>query len=195
MTDEQVIAAVLSGDTEQFSILVDRYQHIVYSICYRYTQNTTDAQDLAQEVFLTTFRRLDTFREQAKFSTWLYRLGVNRCIDFTRKRQQERKRQGGEVQDYMPDSSPGPEAQTLRSDEARVLNLAIEKLPDKYKSVLILYYTEEMSYADIGQTLDIPVKTVETRLYRARKKLRDMLESTPAFDQPHTVSTKGEPLT
>lgn len=195
MTDEQVIAAVLSGDTEQFSILVDRYQHIVYSICYRYTQNTTDAQDLAQEVFLTTFRRLDTFREQAKFSTWLYRLGVNRCIDFTRKRQRERKRQGGEVQDYMPDSSPGPEAQTLRSDEARVLNLAIEKLPDKYKSVLILYYTEEMSYADIGQTLDIPVKTVETRLYRARKKLRDMLESTPAFDQPHTVSTKGEPLT
>lgn len=194
MTDEQVIAAVLSGDTEQFSILVQRYQHIVYSICYRYAQNPVDAQDLAQEVFLTTFRRLDSFREQAKFSTWLYRLGVNRCIDFTRKRQRERKWQGGEVQDYMADSAPGPEDEALRSDDARMLNQAIERLPDKYKSVLILYYTQELSYADISQALDIPVKTVETRLYRARKRLRDLLEDT-ALVKPQAVYAKGESIT
>lgn len=176
MTDEQVIAAVLSGDTEQFSILVDRYQHIVYSICYRYTQNATDAQDLAQEVFLTTFRRLDSFREQAKFSTWLYRLGVNRCIDFTRKRKRERVWQGGEVQDYMADSAPGPEDTAMRNEDARLLEDAIASLPERYKSVLVLYYTQDLPYAQIGEILKIPVKTVETRLYRARKKLREMLE-------------------
>lgn len=178
MQDEDVIRLVLNGRAEAYSILVDRYKNMIYDLCYKYTYDYTEAQDLSQEIFLKVYKKLDSFKYSSSFSTWLYRVGVNTCIDWTRKNKKNSSIVSIDEDEYidrLPSQGPNPEEAVVSGERLELLRNAIQSLPEKYKTVVILYNYKNLSCSEISDILGIPVKTIETRLYRAKKALRDKL--------------------
>jgi RNA polymerase sigma-70 factor (ECF subfamily) len=177
--DEQIVDRVLAGETRQFAELVRRYQDMVFGMAKRFVGSPTDAEDIAQEAFLRVHRGLEGFKGDARFSTWLYRITFNLCADWLRRHRRPGRSaasldEAGEVEDVRADVERG----ILDEEQRRSVRSALEGLDEKYRSVLILLYYQKLSYEQIAAVLDVPLKTVETRLYRARKLLRVTLEGT-----------------
>jgi RNA polymerase sigma-70 factor (ECF subfamily) len=178
MSDGEIIARVRGGDTGAFADLVRRHQDRVYGMALRATGKPEDAEDLAQEVFLAVFRGLEGFKGGAQFTTWLYRIAWNRCADWLRRnRKPGRRTRQLEEADDLADGRTDPAAEVLGQDDRRRLRRALDGLDDLYRSVVELSCIQGLSYAEVGAALGLPVKTVETRLYRARKLLREQLSS------------------
>jgi RNA polymerase sigma factor (sigma-70 family) len=178
MTDEQIIGRVRGGETRIFGELVRRYQDPVYGMVVRAVGASDDAQDIAQEVFLRVFRSLDGFKGESKFSTWLYRVTWNLCADWLRRNRRPNRRAAMiEEADSLPDGRVDPEEGFLEEEQRAAVRQALSELDEKYRGVVDLHYYQKLSYDQIAVVLDMPVKTVETRLYRARKMLRASLES------------------
>lgn len=178
MQDEDIIRLVLNGRVEAYSILVGRYKNLIYDLCYKYTYDYTEAQDLSQEIFLKVYRKLDTFRNSSSFSTWLYRIGVNTCIDWTRKNKKHSESMSIDEEDYIeriPSQCPVPEDIVVDGERREIVRNAIQGLPEKYRTVVILYNFKGFSCSEISNILEVPLKTVETRLYRAKKLLKERL--------------------
>ncbi len=176
MTDEQIVDRVRSGETRLFDQLVRRYQDPVYGMAARFVGAGADAEDVAQEVFLKVFRSLAGFKGEAKFSTWLYRVTFNQCADWLRRNRRPGRRaagidEAGEVRDGRVDL----EGSLLESEEKERVNRALASLDERYRSVIVLLYYQKLPYEEIATILGVPIKTVETRLYRARKMLRKAL--------------------
>jgi RNA polymerase sigma factor (sigma-70 family) len=176
MTDEQIIGRVQGGETRFFEELVRRHQDAVFAMALRFVGERADAEDVAQEVFLRVHRSLDGFKGDAKFSTWLYRITFNLCTDWLRRSRKTRRKaanieEAGEVADGRVDLEEG----LLDDEERRRVRRALDGLEEKYRSVVLLLYYQKMSYDQIAEVLGMPLKTVETRLYRARKMLREAL--------------------
>jgi len=176
MTDEQIVDRVRNGETRLFDQLVRRYQDPVYGMAARFIGAGADAEDVAQEVFLKVFRGLAGFKGEAKFSTWLYRVTFNLCADWLRRNRKPGRRtagidEAGEVHDDRVDL----EGSLLESEEKARVNRALDALDERYRSVIVLLYYQKLPYEEIATILGVPVKTVETRLYRARKMLRKAL--------------------
>ena len=160
-----------------FDELVRRHQDQVYAMAARFVDQSVDAEDIAQEVFLKAFRGLEAFKGNAKFSTWLYRITFNLCTDWRRKNRRPGRRplpidQGAEI----PDEAVSVGESLLAAEARTEIRRALGTLPERYRTVLILLYYQRLSYDQIGSLLDVPTKTVETRLYRARRMLREKLE-------------------
>jgi RNA polymerase sigma-70 factor (ECF subfamily) len=177
MTDEEIIGHVLRGDTGLFAEIVRRHQDSVYGMALRFTGTPSDAEDVSQEAFLKAFRSLPGFKGEARVSTWLFRIVYNLCIDWLRKKGRSGSRaipleEGREI----PDSRSSVEGDVLSSEDKERVRVALNGLEERYRSVVILLYYQDMSYVEISEVLNIPVKTVETRLYRARRMLRERLE-------------------
>jgi RNA polymerase sigma-70 factor (ECF subfamily) len=161
-----------------FGELVQRYQDSVFGMALRFVGGRGDAEDVAQEVFLRAYRGLDGFKGDAKFSTWLYRITFNLCADWQRRNRRAGRRsalieEAAEVADGRANLEEG----FLESERKDLVRRALDGLDERYRSVLVLLYYQKMSYEQIAAVLDLPVKTVETRLYRARKLLRESLAS------------------
>lgn len=182
MTDEKaIIRQIQAGDQEAFARLVQTYQKPVYNLCLRMVSNPTDAEDLAQEAFLKAWRGLSFYKFESSFSTWLYRLTSNVCIDFLR--QQKRKNtvsltvmeeeENRELEVYDP--APVPEEEAIDSENRQAVADAMAQLEEEYRLVLSLRVVEELSYEQIADVLDLKVGTVKSRLARARDKLRKLL--------------------
>jgi RNA polymerase sigma-70 factor (ECF subfamily) len=181
LTDEYIIQLILKGDCELYSELIDRYSGKVYSTAYSYTQNQEDARDLVQEVLIKVYNSLKGFKAEARFSTWLYRIAVNSCIDWSRKKKSKvimtaSSLEDTNILDYIASDTEGPEELVLRQEHKEAVRNTVCNLPEIYKTVLILYYFEELQVQEICNILDSPRKTIETRLYRAKKVLKSMLE-------------------
>jgi RNA polymerase sigma factor (sigma-70 family) len=177
MTDAQVIERVLKGETRWFGELVRRYQDEVYGMALRFVGGSADAEDVAQEVFLRVHRSLEGFKGDAQFSTWLFRVTYNLCADWLRKHKKPRRsttnlEKAGDIADGRVDLERG----LLEAEERHRIRRAVEGLDETYRSVVVLHYYQKLSYDKIAEILSMPVKTVETRLYRARKALRAVLE-------------------
>jgi RNA polymerase sigma-70 factor (ECF subfamily) len=176
-SDEQIIENVRAGDTRQFAELVLRHQDTVFGMAKRFVESAADAEDIAQEAFLRVHRGLEGFKGDARFSTWLYRITWNLCTDWVR-----RHRKPGRASVAIDDTSDiedgraGIEEGLLDQEERRDVRRALAALDEKYRSVVTLLYYQKLSYEQIAEVLDVPLKTVETRLYRARKLLRAILE-------------------
>lgn len=182
MTDEQIVERVRNGETRLFDQLVRRYQDPVYGMAARFMG--ADAEDAAQEVFLKVFRGLAGFKGEARFSTWLYRVTFNLCADWVRRNRKPGRRaagidEAGEVRDGRVDL----EGSLLESEERERVNRALASLDERYRSVIVLLYYQKLPYEEIATILGVPVKTVETRLYRARKMLRKALGEREALGQ------------
>jgi RNA polymerase sigma-70 factor (ECF subfamily) len=171
---EQEAAAVLAcqrGDREAFSRLVEKYQRDVYRLCYRYVNNHHDANDMAQEVFLKAFRAIERFRGASSFSTWLYRIAVNTCLNFRALRRPEQQ----PLTETLPDAAP-PVAERLEQGErAALVRDAVSRLPDRQRATLILKVYHDLTHEEVAGILGSSVGTVKANLFHALNNLRKTL--------------------
>ena len=188
MTESELVQAAQQGDQGAFARLVEQNQGKIYSLCYRMTGNPDDAADLTQEAFLNAWRGLAKFGGQSAFSTWLYRLASNACIDFLRRE----KRRGAlsmtlededdeDHQADLPDERWSPERELERKETHKALQNGLAALSPEHREVLLLRETEGLSYQEIAQVLDLEEGTVKSRIARARTSLKDYLQKSGNF--------------
>ena len=199
--DETLIRQAAAGDQNAFAALLAAYQKPVYNRALRMTGSPDDALDLSQEAFLRAWRGLSGYRFDASFSTWLYRLTGNVCIDFLRRRKKEKTiplyytdEENEEQELPLPHPAPAAEDQALLRLEQSQVAEAMAKLEPEYRQALILRVIDGLSYAEIAAATDVPEGTVKSRSARAREKMRRLLKKTgnksPA---PSSKRKKGGP--
>lgn len=176
-SDGQVVASVLSGDTEAYAILVQRYQKPIYNLMYRMTGSCQDALDLAQETFIKAFEALHRFRPGSRFFPWLYSIGLNHSRNFLRKN----KDRGTVCIDDCDIGSgldyPGQEEENLCARlDSKGLGRALASLPVDYREAVVLRYHEDLSMEEIAAALGISTSGAKMRVHRGLAKLRSLLE-------------------
>ena len=181
-TDELIIHKIIQGDTGSFGRLVERYQHQIYNLALRMSGHREDARDITQETFIKVFNSLSAFRFEAGFKTWLYRIASNSCLDYMRRLNRDSARRIERPPEDLPDplelvpaGGPGPEESIIKRESREAVKKALESLPDAYRLPLVMHHYQGLSYREIASVLDISEKTVGTRLYRAKKMLKDCL--------------------
>ena len=189
LQDDSLIRRAAAQDAAAFEQLMLLHQKPVYNICWRMTGNAEDALDLSQEVFLKLWRTLAQYQFDAAFSTWLYRMTQNVCIDFLRKQKRQQhvsltfsddEDEGKELS--VPDPEPLPEELTLHDEKRRVLAEAMQALPEEQREILILRVVNDLPYERIAEILDLQLGTVKSRLARARLQLKKRLDSGNFFE-------------
>ncbi|MHB8836152.1 MAG: RNA polymerase sigma factor [Candidatus Methylomirabilia bacterium] len=177
LEDAQVVRQVLRGRQEAFGLLVDRYQKPIFNFIYRFYGNYELAQELTQETFLRCYQFLKSYDPERKFSTWLYTVAKNLCIDELKKQRAARE---VPLEDVLPAIDArdvegavdrNAQVQCIRREEDFKLLEALQELPPAARTVLLLHYFQGLSYQEIGETLGLPVSTVKIRIFRAKKIL------------------------
>jgi RNA polymerase sigma-70 factor (ECF subfamily) len=169
-SDDAFVLRTISGDTTAFVTLVDRYKRAVYSLAYRLLGNGADAEDAAQETFVRAYTRLNTYQPGSRFGSWLLSITSHWCIDFLRRRRAVSLDEM-EVRPMADTISDHPESLALQSERRDEVQRWLNGLPDPYRSVLVLRYWHELSYAEISESTGLPVSTIRMRLFRARQLL------------------------
>lgn len=182
INDRRLIADCLAGQTSAFGELVRRHQDRLYNAIYRVVENAEDAYDVVQEAFLNAYQSLNSFKGDAEFFTWLYRIAFNAAISLKRKRKAVLRfdwglgeKGGPEPIDESAFSQPGMAME--RSEEDASLQTALNRLSPEHRAVLVLKDLEGQKYEEIAEILDVPIGTIRSRLHRARVELRELLES------------------
>jgi RNA polymerase sigma-70 factor, ECF subfamily len=174
--ERELIERCRKGDDTAFGELVDRYKDLVYGLVYRLVSDRTQTDDLAQEVFLKVHRGLPYFRGEAKLSTWIYRIVQNVCVQSRARRPEislDRRDEDGRLM-----TDPGSADAAFADFELRDrLEKAIAKLPDNYRLLIAAHYLQGVQYEALAETLNVPLGTVKTHLYRAKKRLRELLDA------------------
>lgn len=179
--DRHLVVRLRAGDEDAYRELVDAYKDRIVAVVGRIAGLAADAEDLAQETFLKAFKAIDRFQGQSALYTWLYRIGVNTARDWSASR---RRRPAVSLDAFQPgvvdpvDSSDGPLATLAREELRARVRAAMERLPEPFKSTLALRELGGHSYEDVATILDVSIGTVESRLFRARSKLRALLTET-----------------
>lgn len=173
LDDYEVIKSCLEGDKDCFSVLVERYKNLVYSVILRMTNNSEEANDLAQEVFIKVYKNLDKYYPSFKFSTWIIRITTNHVIDYRRKKRAETV--PIEDMEFGLTTGSTPEDEVLKKETNVTLERLILKLPNMYRIPIVLYHMEGLSYQEIADSMNISLSKVKNRIFRGRKMLRDDL--------------------
>lgn len=181
MRDEELIDTILQGNGERYADIVERYQKKLFQTAYYYSQNAEDARDLTQEILIKAYNSLGRFKFGSSFSTWLYRIAVNHCIDWLRKRRSHNEEEFLFTTIGLDEHSP--EDVLFHHETVAEVQAAVRSLPEIYVSVVTLYYFEDFTPQQIADILDVTKRTVETRLFRARKLLREKI---------HGIANGGE---
>jgi len=184
--DSRLIHRALGGEERAFRRLRQKYQDAIQSLIYRMVRNPEEVQDLTQEAFIKAFASLADFNDEYAFSTWLYRIATNNCIDHLRKKKLQTfsidKPIESKDSDYafeLPDTNLGPDQELIASQRRRMLDEAMRSLPPKYRQVILMRHVEEKEYSEIARILKLPLGTVKAHIFRARemlyKQLRDKI--------------------
>lgn len=181
-SDEQLVAKFLRGDKESFVELVSRYSKPIYNLAYRFTGDIDDANDLVQEVFTRAYKSLPKSKIDLPFRPWIYKIATNLCINWAKKKKPVSFSQleGDDLQEsilkQIPDEKPPPSELFDQRNLQEILQKAILKLPIKYQSVVILRYAQELTFEEIANILELPLGTVKTHFFRAKKLLKFLLK-------------------
>lgn len=197
--EKKIIKRASAGDADAFEQLVLTYQTPIYNLCLRMTGNPEDAADLSQESFLKAWRSLGSFQFESSFSTWLYRLASNTCLDYLRSIKRHPKvsltveDSDGETQMMdFPDTAPTPEDAAISKEENELLSRAMQELDEQQRQILTLRVVNDLSYAEIAEILSIKEGTVKSRLARTRDALRKkLLQSGNNPGSPASKKLKG----
>lgn len=184
MSDTEIINKLRQGNEAAFRKLVDTYQKLVVNTCYGMLHNREDAEDIAQDVFVEVYRNVDRFRADAKLSTWLYRIAVNRSLNHIRDNKKHKWFQSFEneveaknrqIMQVETSHTDQPEYELENKQRALILHEAINSLPENQKVAFTLSKYEELSYQEISEVMDMSVSSVESLLFRAKKNLQKKL--------------------
>jgi RNA polymerase sigma-70 factor (ECF subfamily) len=177
LNDEEVVVRVLAGQTALFEIVMRRHNQLLYRVAWAILRNDGEAEDVMQDAYVRAFEHLAQFAGRAKFSTWLTRIAVHEALARQRRgnRNQELEpmsERNGDPMDRLATLEPNPEQQASNSEIRRLLEEAVKKLPDAYRTIFMLRDVEEMSTTDTANILEISEENVKVRLHRARALLR-----------------------
>ncbi len=165
-----LVEACLQGDRSAFDDLVDRYQRPLFAATYRITGSVDDAMDATQNAFVKAYEKLHTFDGSHRFFSWVYRIAINQALNLVDA--------GSRLHPFdqqTPVAEPSPEAAAGTMENRQHLQRAMVELPPHYRTVLVLKHLEGLSYREIAEILEIPEKTVKSRLFTARRRLREIL--------------------
>ena len=177
--DSELVKRVCMGETQLFRMLIERHQQHIFNLCFRMLQRFEEADDATQDTFLKAYRSLKRFRGDASLKTWLCRIARNECLNRLRHERmdpldEQLTAEGGF---QLVDSTPSPleliEQQEIRS----TVHAAINELPPSYRLVITLFHLEGLSYEEISQVMEIPMGTVKTHIFRARRLLKSKLQA------------------
>jgi RNA polymerase sigma-70 factor (ECF subfamily) len=179
--DNQLVAEAKKGNLEAFGLLVERYQNRLYQIVRRFVPSHEDADDLIQETWMQAFRALPSFREEAGFYTWIYRIALNLTINFLRKQKKEKQWESYEFWEKGPEENLGKKLRATEEDPGlyelrEKIEMAIKKLPLPYRSAFILVTQEGLNYRQVAKILGCSENTVAWRMFKAREKLQKELQ-------------------
>lgn len=183
MDDSALLHDLQRRDPEAFTRLVNQHQHRVINICYRFLCNREDTQDVTQEVFFEVYKSIGTFRQEAKLSTWIYRIAVTRSLNFLRTR--KRKERIEQLRDLLTFTTEAEQASASlqanpaqeleQQEQLRILQRALDALPKKQKIAFTLSQYDGISYAEIADIMNTTVSSVESLIHRAKKNLQKNL--------------------
>lgn len=184
-----------SGDVESFELLINSYDKRTYNIAYRIMGNEEDAKDMAQEALLRVFKSLKDFKGQAAFSTWLYRIVTNVCLDELRRRKNEKYvsidstiyTDSGEMHMELCSDKETPESVYDTVEQRELIKNAIRELNEDYRSVIVLRDIQGFSYGEISEILNCSLGTVKSRISRGRTMLRDKLKASMELSRENIV--------
>ena len=200
MTEKQEqiwIAAAQKGDQEAFAALVRLYEKRVLALTRRMCRNPADAEEAAQEAFLAAWQGLPFFRGDASFSTWLYRLASNACVDLLRREGRHQAAAGPSLNDEeapldVADGTPGPQEAAERRELREQIEEGLRALTPEHRQVLLLREMHQLSYDEIADTLELDVGTVKSRISRGRRQLRKFLLEKGNFSPPSASKEPGK---
>ncbi len=183
--DYELVLQVQKGDEKAFAILLRRYKDSVYFMLCKMVNNQTDAEDLTIETFAKVFQNIDKYSPYYAFSTWLFRIASNHCIDFIRRKKEHTRIAGASQDDrwedgnhrYIQVETPdlNPEGLLINKQKANILRSIVKELKPKYSKLIELRYFEEHSYEEIAEIMNMPIGTVKAQLYRAKELLYNIL--------------------
>jgi len=184
--DYRLVKAALDGDQKAYAQLMDRYRDSIYFMLLKMVNNRDDADDLTIEAFGKAFNKLHQYTPNYAFSTWLFKIASNNCIDFIRKKKKKQLlsldkpfegNDGGEITMDVPSGTLDPEEAYIKEQKKILMHGVVEKLKPRYRTLVELRYFKEFSYEEIAQELDLPLGTVKAQLFRAREFLYNILKN------------------
>ena len=189
MNESELILKAQNGDVTSFERLIESYQQGVFNLAFRMVNNHEDAADIAQEAFIKAYLNILKFKGTSKFSTWIYRITTNACLDEIKKRKKTKafsiseniETEAGEIPREIEDTSANIEDNLERKERNRVINDAIAQLPENHRAVIILRDINNLSYEGIAAALKCSEGTVKSRISRARNALHEILKNTELF--------------
>lgn len=193
--EQKWVAAAREGDQGAFEELVHLYEKRVLALTLRMCKNPEDAAEAAQEAFFAAWQGLGSFRGDSSFSTWLYRLASNACVDLLRREGRHPAASSLDDEELnldIPSSLPSPQEEAERRELAEQVAAGLRALPPEYRAVLVLREIQQLRYDEIGEALDLDVGTVKSRISRGRKKLRSFLLERGNFSPPPPSKETGK---
>ncbi len=189
--DVRLVAASKSGDQDAFALLVQRHQHRVFNLVYRMLQEYDEASEVTQETFLAAWQGLPSFRGDARFSTWLYRIAYNCCLKQVEQHKRDKALQTAiQAEQHLEDADHETRVETEidAHDRQTLVREQLSTLPTKYRLVLVLRHLQEKTYEEMAEILAMPIGTIKTHLFRARNLLKERLQ---AFEPERNTPSGG----
>jgi len=172
MDDRELVALCHKGKTENYAVLVEKYQRLVFSIAYQLLRSRPEAEDVAQDAFVKVYQRI-TVNPDVEFLPFIRTTTSNLCIDRLRRQRTAAKHLAATCEEELTEHTT-PESELMHTVEQEILKKAMDRLPEMYRQVLVLYYSGGNSYEAIAELLDQPMSIVKNRIYRAKKILKDL---------------------
>jgi RNA polymerase sigma-70 factor (ECF subfamily) len=173
--EQQLARRIQAGDRQAFEELLDAYETRVYRLALRFTGNIPDAEDVTQDVFLGVYKGLAHFRGDAALGTWIYRVAMNHCLEYRRKRRLESIPYDEELTLTSSDWRDDPEQSADKQELSERVEAALKCLSPQHRDVIVLHELQGLTYQEVAATLNVPVGTVKSRLSNAFRRLRDLL--------------------
>ena len=195
--EHQLVMAAKGGDEDAFATLVRLYEKRVFALAVRMCGSREDAAEAAQEAFLAAWQGLSFFRGDASFSTWLYRLTSNACVDLLRREGRHRSAAGPSLDDEelsldVPDTALSPQDEAERQELREAIDRGLAALSPEHRQILILREMHQLSYDEIAEVLSLDTGTVKSRISRARRQLRNFLLKDGNFSPPAASKATGK---
>ncbi len=175
--DQNSIDSILEGDSHAFAVLIDRYKHMVFTIALKIVKNREDAEEVAQDVFVNAYKALNTYKGDAKFSTWLYRIAYYKSLDYAKKNKRKPPMISLSISGIYHLSSPdGPLDSIEATERQTIIRDALDQLPEGDSVLITLHYYDGMTLKEIASVMGITTNTAKVRLFRSRKRLADIFK-------------------